>query len=189
MRSFVAIELTEPCRRALRTAIETLQRLAPGVRWVRPESLHLTLKFIGATDEADLPRTIERLTAVAAGSGPFVMDVSGLSGFPPHGTPRVVHVELHEPTGTLMALQKAVEDAIVEELGAAREDRPFTAHVTLGRTKDRRDCPTVDELSAALKRQDFGQVSVESFVLMRSELRPGGAVYTPVPRFALGGRA
>lgn len=189
MRSFVAVEMSEACRRALQGAIEGLKPLAPGVRWVQPDSLHLTLKFIGDLAEADLPRTIERLEAVAAGSGPFTMGVSGMSGFPPHGTPRVVHVALQEPTGTLMALQKAVEDAIVEDLGVEREDRPFTAHVTLGRTKDRRGCPTMDELSAAVRDQDFGRVAVDSFILMRSELRPGGAVYSPVHRFALGRRA
>jgi 2'-5' RNA ligase len=98
----------------------------------------------------------------------------------------VIHVALHEPTGVLAALQKAVEDALADELSIAREDRPFTAHVTLGRTKDRHRCPAMDEIAAAVEKQDFGRVKVGSFVLMRSDLRPDGPVYTPVHRFSLG---
>ncbi len=186
MRSFVAVEVSKVCREALERAIERLRPLAPGVRWVRPDGLHLTLKFIGELAEADLPRAVERLATVAAGSAPFAMGVSGISGFPPHGIPRVVYVELQEPSGTLAALQAAVEDALADELGIAREDRPFTAHVTLGRTKDRRGCPGMEEIAAAVTSPDFGRVKVDSFVLMRSDLRPGGAVYTPVHRFPLG---
>lgn len=186
MRSFLAVEVSEACRRALEGVIEQLRPLAPGVRWVRPEGLHLTLKFIGGLDEADLPRAVECLQAVALGGAPFTMGVSGISGFPPQGVPRVIHVELHEPTGALAALQKAVEDALADELNIAREDRPFTAHVTLGRTKDRRRCPEMDEIVAAVAAQDFGRVKVASFVLMRSDLKPDGAIYTPVHRFGLG---
>jgi 2'-5' RNA ligase len=186
MRSFIAVEIGDVCRRALEGVIEQLTSIARGVRWVKPDGLHLTLKFIGEMDEADLARAIECLQAVAVGSAPFVMSMSGISGFPPRGVPRVIYVELHEPTGVLAALQKEVEDELAEELNIAREDRPFAAHVTLGRTKDRSRCPSMDEIVAAVAAQDLGRVKVDSFVLMRSQLRPDGAIYTPVSRFPLG---
>jgi len=187
LRSFVAVELDEACRERLRAVIERLKPVAGGVRWVRAESLHLTLKFVGQLPEADLPSAVECLDEAAGSVGPFVMTAAGVSGFPARGTPRVVHVGLHEPTGALMALQKAVEGALAEHLHIPREERPFTAHVTLGRTKDSRRCPKVEAIAAVVPEQDFGRVSVDSFVLMRSDLRPDGAVYTLVHRFPLRG--
>jgi 2'-5' RNA ligase len=185
LRAFVAVELDDACRCALQAAIEKLRPVAGGIRWVKPGSLHLTLKFIGDLAEADLPRAVECLQQVAASACPFTMSASGLSGFPPRGIPRVVHVGLQEPTGVLGALQQAVERGLAEALGIAPEKRRFVPHITLGRTKDRRRCPRMDEIEEALESQDFGEVRVDSFVLMRSDLRPDGAVYTVLHRFAL----
>ncbi len=184
MRTFVAIELNEACRQALGRAIDVLRPVAPGVRWVRPDAIHLTIKFIGELPETDLPAAIDCLDAAAEGVGPFTMVLSGLSGFPPKGTPRVIHVGVDEPTGGLAALQKAVDRGFSRDLRIARDRRRFTPHITLGRVRDRRRCPSVDELSTALTDQDFGSVDVDSFVLMLSELKPTGAVHTPLHRVA-----
>ncbi len=148
--------------------------------------MHLTLKFIGEIDELAIPGAIEALGPAAEAAEPFTMRVTGVSGFPPRGKPRVIHVGIEEPDGVLAALQKAVEAAVAEELGVAPEGRRWTPHVTLGRVKDARRCPRVEEIAAAVPDRDFGQVYVESFVLMASDLRPTGAVYTPVHRFPLG---
>jgi len=188
VRTFVAVELDDACCRALAGAVERLRPVAAGVRWVRPEAMHLTLKFIGEIDELAVPRAIEAMRPAADAAGPFTMAIAGLSGFPPRGTPRVIHVGVEEPDGTLTALQAAVEQALAEELGVAPEKRRWTPHITLGRVKDRRRCPRMEQIAAALPDQDFGEVRVGSFVLMQSELRPTGAVYTPLHRFALGGR-
>ncbi len=186
MRTFVAVELDEPCRRGLREAVEALRGLAGGVRWVKPDALHLTLKFIGELGELDLPRAVECLGPATSGRGPFSMRVAGLSGFPPRGTPRIVHVGVEEPTGTLSALQAAVDKALADGLGVAPEGRRYVPHVTLGRVKNPRACVPVEEMSGALERQEFGRVDVSSFVLMKSDLRPTGAVYSVVHRFPLG---
>jgi len=186
LRTFVAIELNEACREGLLKAIEAIRPVARGVRWVKAQSLHLTLKFIGSLDEADLPQAIECLQRATAEAGPFAMTVSGLSGFPPKGTPRVIHVGVQEPTGTLVALQRRVDAALKEALDIPKEKREYVSHVTLGRVKDRRACPSMGELSAAVADQRFGEVSVDSMVLMKSDLRPDGAVYSVEHRFLLG---
>ena len=188
MRTFVAVELDDECRRALCNAIERLKPLAGGVRWVRAEAVHLTLKFIGEIDECAVPGVIEALEPAAAASEPFSMRIAGLSAFPSRGRPRVIYGGVEERSGTLMALQAAVESAVAEELGVAPERRRWTPHITLGRVKDARRCPRMEQIAAALPDQDFGEVCVGSFVLMQSELRPTGALYTPLHRFALGGR-
>jgi 2'-5' RNA ligase len=187
MRTFIAIELDDACRRRLVKAVELLRPLAAGVRWVSAESLHLTLKFIGEMDELAVPAAIEALGPAAAVAEPFTMRVAGVSGFPPHGKPRVVHVGIEEPSGVLAAVQATVEHVLAEGLGVAPEGRRWTAHITLGRVKDARRCPRVEQIAAAVPEQDFGLVDVDSLVLMASDLRPTGAVYTPVHRFHLGG--
>jgi len=187
MRTFIAVELDEACRRRLARAVELLRPMAGGVRWVSAESMHLTLKFIGEVDELAIPGAIDALGPAAEGAEPFTMRVAGVSGFPSRGRPRVIHVGIEEPGRALTALQAAVEAAVAEELGVSPERRRWTPHVTLGRVKDARRCPRVEEIAAAVPDQDFGRVDVDSFVLMASELRPNGAVYTPVHRFPLGG--
>jgi 2'-5' RNA ligase len=153
---------------------------------VRPEQLHLTLKFIGEIDETDLPAAVECLTEAVSVTEPFRMEVSGLSGFPPSGTPRIVHAPVHERTGALQKLHEAVESGLADELGIAPEKRRYVPHITLGRVKRRGECPTVGQMQQALARDGFGTVDVDSMVLMESELRPDGAVYSVIHRFPLG---
>jgi 2'-5' RNA ligase len=187
MRTFVAIELDDECRDRLSAAVERLRPEAAGVRWVRRESMHLTLKFIGGLSESDVAAAAEALDAVGARCGPFEMDVEGVSGFPGRGVPRVLHVGVRETGGALVALQSCVEQALADALGLPKERRSYVPHITLGRVRDRRRCPAMDVMSAALADQAFGRVSVREFVLMRSDLRPDGAVYTVLHRSALGG--
>jgi 2'-5' RNA ligase len=167
-------------------AVERFKPLAGGVRWVGAEAMHLTLKFIGEIDELAIPGAIEAMQPAAEGAEPFDMRVAGVAGFPPSGKPRVIHVGVEEPSGRLAAIQTAVESALARELGVAPEQRRWTPHITLGRVKDSRRCPRMEQIAAAVPEQDFGTVYVESFVLMASDLRPAGAVYTPVHRFELG---
>jgi len=187
VRSFVAVELTESCRLGLAAAIEKLRPVARGVRWVDPRSAHLTLKFIGELPERDVPAAVIALSSAAASAAPFGFRVEGISGFPARGKPRVIHAPVHEPTGELAALAKAVETALSEALGVKREARAFKPHITLGRVKDPRDCPALPELTALVPDADFGEVPVERIVLMRSDLTPRGAIYTPLEHIPLGG--
>ena len=187
MRTFVAIELNESVRRRLLQAIGTLQNGAEGVRWVREDQLHLTLKFIGELDERDLPDAIECLQEATAGVEPFTMRIEGLSGFPPRGTPRVVHIGVEEPTGALMTLHDAVEENLAEAVGVKPESRRYIPHITLGRVKKRSLCPSLDKMQDALQVDDFGEVEVDSMVLMKSDLKPTGAVYSVVHEFPLAG--
>jgi 2'-5' RNA ligase len=186
MRTFVAVELNDECRRRLAGAIEKLRGHAGGVRWVDPAIIHLTLKFIGELSEQDLPAAISAISSAAAASQPFRMRIAGIAGFPQRGKPRVIHSPVEEPTGTLAALAGAIDRALLEALGIERESRSFSAHITIGRAKGTRDCPRVEELAAVVPDADFGEVAVDSVVLMKSELRPTGPIYTPIERMKLG---
>ena len=186
MRTFVAIELTEPCRRKLGEAVERLRGEARGVRWVDAKCAHLTLKFIGDLAERDLPDAITALAGAASAWEPFWFRVQGVSGFPPKGKPRVIHAPVHEPEGVLASLAAAVDLALFEALRVKREKRTFKGHITLGRVRDPRSCPPLSEIAAMLPEADFGEVPVEEIVLMKSDLTPRGPVHTPLERLALG---
>lgn len=186
MRTFVAVELSEACRRKLERAQEELRPACRSASWVRPHGIHLTLKFIGELREADLEGVTSALNLAAAEARPFRMRVSGISGFPMVGRPRVITAQVEEPTGALAELAEGVEQRLCEALGITREKRPFRAHVTLGRVRDPKGCPSVSELSGMVTDPDFGEVDVDGIVLLKSDLRPSGAVYTPLARATLG---
>jgi RNA 2',3'-cyclic 3'-phosphodiesterase len=176
-RTFVAIEL-DP---ALREAIGDLQaRLRPrlgGIRLVRPEGIHLTLRFLGDTSPAQV-ETMRSLLAAAASACPAgEARVAGLGTFPERGSPRVLWLELDAPS-PLLDLQRACERA-ARAAGFEREAHPFRAHLTLGRWRQRAARPD-------LPPADLGATRLDTLVLFRSDLQPGGAVYTPLARFPLG---
>jgi len=186
MRTFVAIELSDDCRRRLGRAVEVLRRRASGVKWVSAEAAHITLKFIGELPEDRVPDAIAALKAAARSAAPFSFRLEGISGFPPSGRPRIIHSPAHEPTGAMAALAVAVEKSLCDAVGVAPEERGFKAHVTIGRVKNPRECPRVEELAALVTDADFGEVTVRDIVLMKSELTPRGPIYTPIERVPLG---
>ena len=199
IRSFIAIELEGGARPAVERLVASLARTDADVAWTRPENLHVTLKFLGAVPPARLRALGERLRAVAAGTPPFVLTVAGLGAFPSLRSPRVLWVGTVAPE--LEGLVDGIERACAAE-GFARESRPFHAHVTLGRVRAGRDprrrrtaarahgagLPAgVAELFGDGSRA-FGDSRVEEIVLLRSDLRPDGARYTPLLRVHLGAR-
>jgi 2'-5' RNA ligase len=177
VRAFIALELDA----RLREAIGDLQaRLGPrlgGVRLVRPESIHLTLRFLGATSPAQVETLRPLLATAAAACPPADVPVAGLGTFPERGSPRVLWLGLDVPPGVL-DLQRACERA-ARAAGFEPEERPFRAHLTLGRWRDRAKPPD-------LPPADLGTTRLGTLVLFESDLRPGGAVYTTLARFALG---
>ena len=186
MRTFVAVELNDPTRRALGDAVGRMREAAPDLKWVAPQGMHLTLKFIGELKDQDVGAALEALRAAAAGCEPFAMRVSGVSGFPPRGRPRVVHAPLEEPTGALAELARTVEEGLAEAVGVKREKRAFKAHVTLARVRRGANCPPASELADRAGNVEFGKVEVKDIVLMKSDLTPRGAVYSVLERIPLG---
>ena len=177
VRAFLALEL-EP---RLQEGIGELQaRLRPrlgGIRLVRPEGIHLTLRFLGDTKPVQVETLRPFLAAAAAACPAAEARVAGLGTFPERGSPRVLWLGLDVPP-SVFDLQRACERA-VRTAGFEREERPFRAHLTLGRWRDRGPHP---ELPAV----DLGETRLDSLVLFKSDLRPDGASYTPLARFPLG---
>jgi 2'-5' RNA ligase len=180
IRAFVALPLPDTLRRAVAETIRRLTPSLPGLRFVRDEGAHVTLRFLGWT-RADTIAALEApLRAAAAACPPLDVAVRGLGTFPERGRPRVLWLGLEVPRAAA-ALQAACERAAVAA-GFEPETRAFHPHLTLGRWGDRaRRLPLPDV--------DLGSAHVGALVLYRSELRPSGPVYTPLAVFPLGGAA
>lgn len=185
MRTFIAVEIEEWMRAALGRAQEELRAAGGPVRWADPQTIHLTLKFLGEVPDAQVTDVVATMRACCAGIAPFAVRAAGVGAFPDARRPRVVvvHVEAPEP---LFELNRRLEDAS-EELGLGREDRRYVPHLTLGRLKGSKGvAPLVDRIEQ-MKGRSFGEIEVSEIVLMMSELGRGGAVHTPLARVELVG--
>jgi 2'-5' RNA ligase len=189
MRLFVALNLPAEIRDRLAAAQDRLRRVQADVSWVRSENIHVTLKFLGETEEKRLGRIRPALHEAARAGAPFSMEVSGVGSFGGR-VPRVVWVGVKEGAELLVELAGRIEAAL-GRVGFPKERRGFTAHLTLGRVRSPRNVEALLAALEPLQAEQFGTVAATQFDLMRSELRPSGSVYTVLERFPLGpeGRA
>ena len=191
IRTFIAIELDESIKVSLTKLQERLKGQVPqgSVRWVRSEGIHLTLKFLGDVSADQIGEITRALQRSCQGFAPFSFSCGGLGCFPDLKRPRVVWVGIQEETGTLAQLQKAIEEN-VSPLGYPPEKRKFSPHLTLGRVQRRvssGDLRRLGELVGASEIGTLSQMQVKSVNLMRSDLRPSGAVYTRLAEVELKG--
>jgi len=191
MRLFVGIDLDEPIRQKIVRFVEGVAGFAPDVRWMKPEALHLTLKFIGESPQARL----EGLKAALAGvkSSAFDISFSGIGFFPTSKAARVFWVGVHADE-RLPKLATAVDDAVAK-LGVEREARAYTPHLTLARpgsgrpSRGTEDKPKnrfqkLRERLETMPPPDFGTMTAREFYLYQSKLSPRGSDYTNLERFA-----
>lgn len=189
LRIFVAIPLPPLLLERLKDVQYRLQGKVPhrSVRWVRPEGIHLTLKFLGDTPRDEIPIVREALIAVARHAPSFTLTAEGLGCFPSPRRPRVLWVGVDEPTGRLAVLAKAIEEAMTS-LGYKPDRHSFTPHLTLGRVRRGASQEASREISEAITGTRVGQLAqftADCFELIRSDLKPGGAEYTTLETFPL----
>ncbi len=184
MRLFFAVPASRKVREVVQTAIESFPVDNPPWRWIHPENFHLTLKFLGETDENLVPSLHDAASAVSSLVAPFSMAFHGFGGFPSLSRPRVLFFEISSGFGELAALAELVEEA-VEPLGFAREHRPFRAHLTLARIKRRLHPSVCEKLLTVPPLPSSTVQEVDHFTLMRSHLRREGAIYEEIGSFPL----
>jgi RNA 2',3'-cyclic 3'-phosphodiesterase len=155
-----------------------------GVAWVAPENLHLTLKFLGRVEAAELDRLEAALAGVVADHPAFPLSCVGLGAFPTPLRPRVIWAGVTEGAATATGLAAAVERALAP-LGFDPEARAFSAHVTLGRLRTPQKAPALARALEAGRARAFGRMQVASIALVRSDLSPHGARYTDLVTFPL----
>jgi RNA 2',3'-cyclic 3'-phosphodiesterase len=194
MRLFMALDIDEAIRQKIARFIEGVQPFAPDARWVKPESMHVTLKFIGEQPEDALDRMKSALESVRTDVGEI--HFRGYGFFPTPKSARVFWIGME--TGPELAALAAAIDAQMPSLGIAKETRPFSPHLTLARAhggsgaphrrkgdKPNRTFQRMQEKLAALPHPDFGSMTPREFFLYQSHLSPKGSTYTKLQRFAL----
>ena len=191
LRIFIAIPLPERLLTRLGEVQYRLEgKVSPrSVRWVKPEGVHLTLKFLGDTPRDEIPTIVEALTVVARNAPSFALTAEGLGCFPSPGRPRVLWVGVTEPTGRLKILYRAIEEAMTA-LGYKPERHGFTPHLTLGRVRrgaSRDDRALISDAVTGTKVGELAAFEADRLEVIRSELKPSGAEYTTLKRFKLEG--
>lgn len=184
MRLFLAVDLPQPVRAGLGRLQSRLRARCGGWRWVRPEGIHLTLRFLGEVGAATDAASREAWREAVRPFSVFRLRLERVGWFPAGGRPRVLWVGVREllHEGSLAALAGRLEQA-ARERGFAPEERAFRPHLTLARAErgGRPDWP--EEQEAGIDET----VEVDRVVLFRSELHPSGARYTALETFALEG--
>jgi 2'-5' RNA ligase len=153
------------------------------VKWVKPESIHLTLKFLGDIRPDRVERVAALLARLTAGCAPFAFEAAGIGAFPNERNPKVIWAGL-KTDRRLIDFQEKLDEALAG-IGFAREDRPFSPHLTLGRLRDGR---SRKEIAALIERHaagSFGRFEAGTVIFYKSDLRPAGPVHTPLKEFIL----
>ena len=181
LRCFVAIELEEAILQEIHRTQTLLKNDPAGKhgRWVRPQGIHLTLKFLGDVAADQIDTIAQAIRDATAGVAPFRVSYGGLGCFPNTRFPRVVWIGVEDPAGTLLLVQKAV-DTNLNALGYPPERRVFHPHLTLARTRrvSKGEQAALGKLVELTQVDRLGDMLVGEISLMRSELRPSSALYT-----------
>jgi RNA 2',3'-cyclic 3'-phosphodiesterase len=184
IRSFIAIDLPEETRKALEDIQKKLKKSGAGVRWVKPGSIHLTLKFLGNIHLAQVEDIALAVAQEVRDQPPITLGAAGLGAFPSRRKPRVIWIGMEGEVQRLSRIQARVENAL-EPLGFVREKRVFQPHLTIGRVKDRRRLQALIDAMATLDMEPFNSFDADEIILYKSDLRPTGAIYTKLHRMPL----
>jgi 2'-5' RNA ligase len=183
IRSFIAIETPPEVKAEIAKVQEGLRATNADVRWESIEKFHMTLKFLGNVEEPRLNLCAGRLQEALSAFAPFNMTYQGVGCFPNQHHPRVIWIGAENEDGTLRRIQEAVEK-VAEEMGFQREERQFHPHITIGRAKGSKNLKV---LVSKLGNASFNPHAalIKDVLLMKSDLKPSGSVYTVMRRFLL----
>ncbi|MBU0651939.1 MAG: RNA 2',3'-cyclic phosphodiesterase [Proteobacteria bacterium] len=178
IRAFLALDPPEEILREIGRVQDRLRKLIHGdLRWVRPEGIHLTLKFFGDVPENAVVNISTVAGKAAAAVGPFELAIGGTGVFPDPSRPRVVWLGMNGEVAQLATFQQGLERAL-REIGFPPEERPFRPHLTLGRIKSPKGLTGLTEALEKEKTYTAGLFTASVLSLFQSELTPRGAVYT-----------
>jgi len=186
-RTFIAVEMSANIRSNAVALQEALGRLGAEVKWAAPDTMHVTLLFLGEVDDRELHAVCRAVKEVAATEPPFRLRVSGLGAFPTPRRPKILWAGITDGAEALKRLYDKLEAKLLD-LGYRKEERGYTPHLTLGRVKSEADgTALVPELSKRLS-WDGGHTMVEEVLVFSSVLERDGPVYTVLGRGELAGR-
>jgi 2'-5' RNA ligase len=183
LRSFIAIELPESVRTALSELQNELKECRADVRWVKPEGIHLTLKFLGYVEDKDVDHIVKLIEGTCRKYKAFNLEIAGAGVFPNKRSPRVLWVGING-NETFKTLQGEIDEAMAST-GFEKENRRFIPHLTLGRFRSIKGKDALMEKVESHRDIKLGSMDVSKISLMKSDLSPAGARYTTVAGIAL----
>jgi 2'-5' RNA ligase len=183
MRTFIAVELPENIKNKLGEVQASLKKLNLNVGWVKNTNIHATLKFLGEVPEDKLDKIYSGVELACQGEKIFGMNLKGLGGFPNVKNPRVIWVGVDKGKENLAVIQRRIEEELFKK-DFPREERGFSPHLTLGRVKSFQN---MERLAEQIKKINFEttEFPVKEVVVMKSQLHPAGAIYTPMRKILL----
>lgn len=176
IRTFVAIEIPEAVKRQVEDLESRLKTFRTDVRWVRPQNIHITLKFLGDTPVDRLEDIYAGLREAVDSVRPFQLTLKRIGAFPDLNRPRVFWVDIDQGRETLMDLQRRVEEKLYARR-FVREERPFSPHLTIGRVRSPKGLQTLTDhiRDITFNAQAF---PVDRMAVVKSDLQPAGPMYT-----------
>ena len=176
MRCFIAIELSQETTDVLRRIQDELKQSIHGVKWVKPDNIHLTLKFIGDVEKETLEQIKDIMTQAASQTEPFKIKLSSAGAFPTPERPRVIWIGIEEGKKESADITGSIEEKLIP-LGIEKEDRAFHPHLTLARVKFLKDKSSVKNALTSLKVPQI-EMTAEKITLFQSTLSREGAIYS-----------
>jgi len=183
MRLFIALNIPEEIKEKFVLLTKRLKYKTKKISWVKEQNFHITLKFLGEVKEERLPAISEAASRCVKEIIPFTIMFAGVGAFPNIKNPRIIWAGVKEGSAELKSVAAAIEDSF-EKLGFAKENRPFSSHLTLGRVRSVRAASFSFEGLA----DDFGSFKAEKIDLMQSILGPSGPEYKCIESFVFGGK-
>ncbi|MEJ2658442.1 MAG: RNA 2',3'-cyclic phosphodiesterase [Desulfobacterales bacterium] len=184
IRTFVAIEIPENITSSLHELQQGLKDYGIIIRWIHPENIHLTLKFLGDVEAADIDDISGAISNAADGVSPISLKPKGIGIFPGIKRPRVLWVGLTGQLEFLIRLQKSLDENL-RNIGFPQEKRPFKGHLTIGRIKAKMDIKKLGDALIAFRNFESETFIADKIILFKSELKPQGAVYTSLASVSL----
>jgi len=187
MRVFVAIDLPEKTKKKIANLQEKIKHTSNEIKWVDPSLIHITLKFLGETDEKKLDGIFEATCEVAEKFCPFFIKIYKMGAFPNLECPRVIWLGIKEGSSQLAQIAKELEKKLFKQ-GFPREKREWVPHLTIGRVKQLQDRESIKRAIMREKQTSGGEAKIEAITVMQSRLTPQGPIYTPLQKFPLQGK-
>jgi len=179
MRTFIAFELPEEIKSGLARLQEEIKVSGADVKWIRPENLHLTLKFIGKASEEQAEKITLMIQEAAGKNSPFMMQIATIGAFPKIDFPRVIWAGLDKGDAEAKKIAAELEKE-TQMLGIAKEERKFSSHITIGRVRSGKNRLKLVKILKELTdkpRERFPEVNIGRITLFKSTLTPQGALY------------
>ncbi len=177
VRLFIAVEITDETRKKLTEFQNNLKKACAGVKWVLPENIHITLKFIGYLDEEKIGNVVNIIKDSVIHIKPFNLNYTGAGVFPTPKNPRVIFAGIVDKDAILKKIHEHLNNQLMA-LGVERESRKYQVHLTVGRVKTRKNTEKLMEALNSYNEFKFSSEVVNQVILMKSDLSPNGAVYT-----------